>query len=109
MDTYSIIVPIDKQRNMQFLKLLQLLSKKSAVTMQEINKTIPRSTFTSLDYKLRNLNLISKQKYGFDLFVYKKFFDIETRRENKILTVNAKMDVIDIEGSFFVEFVRRMY
>jgi hypothetical protein len=92
---------------MQFLKLLQLLSKKSAVTMQEINKTIPRSTFTSLDYKLRNLNLITKQRHDFDLFVYKKFFDIEARRERKVLTVNAKMEVIDIEGNIFVEFVRR--
>ena len=118
MDTCTIIMPIDRKRSMQLLTLLEMFSKNAVIPIRDIEKTIPRSTFYSLLYKLKLLGQIVKEKHGFDLFVFEKIMDFNSMtelkadfrslKELKVMKLNAEMEIINSDGNIFVEFLKKL-
>ncbi len=118
MNTCTVILPIDKRRSAQLLALLELFSKNAVIPLREIEKTIPRSTFYALLYKLKLLAQIVKERHGFDLFVFEKIMDFSSMKELKadfdalkeikVMKLNANMKIINLEGNVFVEFAKNV-
>ena len=116
MNTCTIILPIDRKRSAQLLVLLEMFSRSAVIPLREIEKTIPRSTFYSLLYKLKLLAQIVREKHGFDLFVFEKILDFNSMKELKadfkslseikVMKLNAEMRIVDLEGNIFVEFAK---
>ena len=116
MNTCTIILPMDRKRSAQLLALMEMFSKTAVIPLREIEKTIPRSTFYSLLYKLKLLAQIVREKHGFDLFVFEKLLDFNSMKELKadfknlgeikVMKLNAEMRIVDLEGNIFVEFAK---
>jgi len=112
MNTCTIILPIDMKRGMQLLALLEMFSKNAVVPLREITKVIPKSTFHALLYKLKLLNGLVKERYGFALFVFEKLLDFSSMKDLKadfdkvkdvkVMKLNAKIEIAEIEGNSFV-------
>lgn len=108
MDTCTIILPIDRKRGMQLLVLLQMFAKSAAISLKEITGTIPKSTFFALLYRLRLLGQLIRQRHGFDLFVFEKGLDLESRKQVKSMRLNATIEVTELDGSSFVVFSKEL-
>ncbi len=104
MNTCSIILPIDKKRSMQLLVLLQMFGRSAVIPVKEITKSIPKSTFFALLYRLKLLGQLIRQRYGFDLFLFEKSLDLTTRKQIKVMTLNVQIEITELEGSSFVVF-----
>ena len=118
MNTCTIIMPIDRKRSAQLLTLLEMFGRNAVIPIRDIEKTIARSTFYSLLYKLKLLGQIVKEKHGFDLFVFEKIMDFDSMtelkaefkslKEIKVMKLNADMRIISLEGNVFVEFAKSL-
>ena len=108
MNTCTIILPIDRKRSAQLFVLFQMFSKSAVISLREIVNVIPHSTFYALMYKLKILARLVKDRHGFDLFVFEKTLDFDTKKEVKMMKLNTAMSITDIEGNVFVEFTKSL-
>ncbi len=108
MNTCTIILPIDKRRSMQLLVLLQMFGSNAVIPVKEITKVIPKSTFFALLYKLRLMGKIVKDRFGFDLFLFEKMLDLDSRKQAKAMKLNAAIDITELEGNSFVIFSKAL-
>lgn len=108
MNTVAIILPIDRKRSAQLLKLLEMFSKSAVIQLSEIVSVIPHSTFYALMYKLKILAKLVKERHGFDMFAFEKTLDLNTKKEVKMMKLNTAMSILDIEGNVFVEFTKSL-
>ena len=108
MKTITIIVPIDRSRGVKLLTLLDMFSKNAVVKLKDIWAIIPRSTFYALLYRLKLLAQVVKQRHSFDLFLFEMKFDFDNRKEYKIMRLNSSIQIVNVEGSVFVEFVKEL-
>lgn len=108
MNTCTIILPIDRKRSMQLLALLQMFGRSAVIPIKEITKAIPKSTFFALLYKLKLIGKLVSDRHGFDLFLFEKILDLESRRQVKVMKLNAGIEIADLEGSSFVLFTKKM-
>ena len=106
MNAVTIILPIDRKRGMQLLVLLQMFGKRALIPLKEITSTIPKSTFFALLYRLKLLGQLIRQRHGFDLFVFEKSLDLESRKQVKSMRLNAQIEIAELDGSSFVVFSR---
>lgn len=102
MDTCTVILPIDRKRSAQLLKLLEMFGRSAVIPIKEISKSIPKSTFFALLYKLKLLGQLIRQRHGFDLFVFEKGLDLVSRKQVKVMKLNAQIEITELEGSSFV-------
>ena len=108
MKTVSIIVPIDKRRSAQLFTLLQMFSRSTVIPLKDITAVIPRSTFFALLYKLKLIGKILSEKHSFELFTFEKQFDFDTGKELKMMKLNAKVEISEMEGLSFVVFTKEI-
>ena len=118
MNTCTIILPIDKKRSMQLLVLLEMFGKNAVIPLKEIVRTIPKSTFYALLYRLKLLDKIVMQKHGFDLFTFDRIFDFSSMKELKadfdslktfkVMKLNAQIEITELEGNSFVVFTKEL-
>ena len=108
MNTCNIILPIDRKRSMQLLVLLQMFGRSAVIPIKEITKSIPKSTFFALLYRLRLIGKLVSERYGFDLFLFEKSLDLETRKQIKFMKLNASIEITELEGSSFVLFSKNL-
>lgn len=106
-NTYTVILPIDKRKCVRLAELLGLFRQNATVRHSEVERIMPRATFTQLLYTLRLIERLVLEKYGFRLFEFK-----QVRREDgrmvKVMEPAAKMEFADVEGMRFVTFVKEM-
>lgn len=108
MDSCTIILPIDKKRSMQLLALLQMFGRSAVIPLKEITKAIPKSTFFALLYRLKLLGQLISRRHGFDLFVFEKSLDLESRKEVKIMKLNAQLEIAELDGLSFAVFSKEL-
>ncbi len=108
MNTCTVILPIDRKRGMQLLVLLQMFGRSAVIPIKEIIRAIPKSTFFALLYRLKLLGQLIRQRHGFDLFVFEKTLDLESRKQVKVMKLNTQMEIADLEGSSFVVFSKKL-
>lgn len=108
MNTVAIILPIDRKRGMQLLVLLQMFGRSAVIPIKEITKAIPKSTFFALLYRLKLIGKLVSERYGFDLFLFEKILDLDSRRQVKVMKLNAQLEIADLEGSSFVVFSKNL-
>lgn len=106
MSTVTIILPIDRKRGAQLFALLQMFGKRAIIPIKEITAAIPKSTFFALLYRLKLLGQLVRERHGFDLFLFEKNLDLESRRQMKVMKLNAGMEITELEGSSFVVFTK---
>lgn len=106
MNTCTIILPIDKKRSMQLLALLQMFGRSAVIPLKEITKAIPKSTLFALLYKMRLLGQLVRQRHGFDLFVFEKGLDLESRKQVKVMKLNAQVEIAELDGLSFAVFTK---
>ncbi len=108
MNTCTIILPIDQKRSAQLLILLQMFACNAVIPLKDITGTIPKSTFFALLYRLKLLGQIIRQRHGFELFLFEKSLDLESRKQAKVMKLNARIEIARLEGSSFVVFTKRL-
>ncbi|MBI2581099.1 hypothetical protein HYV85_04835 [Candidatus Woesearchaeota archaeon] len=108
MNTCTIILPIDRKRSMQLLVLLQMFGRSAVIPIKEITKAIPKSTFFALLYRLRLIGKLVSDRYGFDLFLFEKLLDLDSRKQVKAMKLNADIDITELEGNSFVVFSKAL-
>lgn len=108
MNTVTIILPIDRKRGMQLLVLLQMFGRSAVIPVKEITKAIPKSTFFALLYRLKLIGRLVSERHGFDLFAFEKILDLESRRQVKVMKLNAQIEIAGLEGSSFVLFTKKV-
>ncbi|HIG98381.1 TPA: hypothetical protein HA231_03080 [Candidatus Woesearchaeota archaeon] len=107
MNTHTIIVPIDRKRSVQLLALLEMFSRNAVIPMKDIAAVIPKSTFFALLYKLKVIGRIVSERCSFDLFTFERTFDLEQKREVKLMKSNAKLEMAEVDGLVFAVFTKQ--
>ena len=106
MNTCTIVLPIDRKRSAQLLVLLQMFGRNAVIPLKEITGIIPKSTFFALLYRLKLLGQLIRQRHGFDLFLFEKSLNLESRKQVKSMRLNANIEITELDGNSFVVFTK---
>ncbi len=103
--TYTVIMPIDKRKCRRLAELLGLFRQNSVVRYDEVDKVMPRITFSQLLYTIRLIERQVFEKHGFKLFEF-RWAKREDGQRIKVVEPAAKMELADVEGMRFVTFTK---
>ncbi len=106
-NTYTIILPIDKRKCRRLAELLEMFRLNAKVQRREVERVMPRATFTQLLYTLRLVEKQVFEKHGFRLFEF-KWVSREDGQKVKVMEPAAKMEFADVEGMRFVTFIKKI-
>ncbi len=105
--TYTIILPIDKRKCKRLAELLGMFRQNAIVQRGEVERIMPRATFTQLLYTLRLIEKQVFERYGFRLFEF-RWVRREDGQRVKVMEPAASMEFADVEGMRFVTFVKEI-
>ncbi len=103
--TYTIILPVDKRKCKRLAELLELFQKNATVQRREVERIMPRATFTQLLYTLRLVERQVFDRHGFRLFEF-KWAKREDGCKVKVMKPAVKVEFADVEGVKFVTFTK---